>query len=83
MKKLTELLFSPLANVHGSILARAIEKLQTEGFGTGGNTPPDGVEEIECALLAFKCLRFLSIYGDSNPAQNPTIKVRNSLSTPS
>ncbi|GAA5831223.1 hypothetical protein JCM3766R1_002972 [Sporobolomyces carnicolor] len=74
MKKLTELLFSPLADLHGSILARAIEKLQTEGFGTGGNTPPDGVEEIECALLAFKCLRFLSIYGDSNPAQNPTIK---------
>ncbi|GAA5896429.1 karyopherin KAP120 [Sporobolomyces salmoneus] len=73
MKKLTELLFSPLVNVHESILSKAIERLQRDGLSTGGDQGLQ-VEEIECALLAFKCLRFLTIYGDPNPAQNPTIK---------
>ncbi|GAA6025975.1 hypothetical protein JCM11491_006406 [Sporobolomyces phaffii] len=72
MKKLTQLLFEPLVAVHASVLSRAVERLQRQGLteSQGG----DEVEEVECALLAFKSLRFLTIYGDSNPAQNDTIK---------
>ncbi|GAA5940300.1 karyopherin KAP120 [Sporobolomyces koalae] len=70
MKKLTELLFTPLVNLHASILSQAVERLQRDGLGGEQHD----VEEIECALLAFKCLRFLTVYGDQNPAQNTAIK---------
>jgi hypothetical protein len=70
MKKLTELLFTPLVNVHSSLLSKAIERLQRDGLG-GEQLE---IEEIECALLAFKSLRFLTIYGDSNPSSNEVIK---------
>ncbi|GAA5872418.1 hypothetical protein JCM16303_004510 [Sporobolomyces ruberrimus] len=72
MKKITELAFSPLVVVHESLLARSVERIQRDGLITQGGGAD--VEEIECALLAFKCLRFLTIYGDSNPAENPVIK---------
>ncbi|GAA5950880.1 hypothetical protein JCM3765_004618 [Sporobolomyces pararoseus] len=74
MKKLTELVFNPLVRIHQSILTKSVQKLQTDGLVVVGGGVHQEIEEIECSLLSFKCLKFLTIYGDSNPASNQSIQ---------
>jgi hypothetical protein len=72
MIRLADMLFSPLVELHNQVLGQAVAKLQSEGLaGTQG-----GEEEIEAALLAFKTLRYLLLYGYGDPSLNNEPKVR-------
>lgn len=72
MMRFAEILFSPLRQVHTELLQRAVQGLQAE-TGSG----QEGSSEIwESALLAFRTLRFLVMYGfrDPNLAGEPTVR---------
>ncbi|GAA5889895.1 hypothetical protein JCM5296_003642 [Sporobolomyces johnsonii] len=71
MMKVAEMLFSTLRELHERVLQQAVERLQREGLA-GGAT--EETEEIECALIAFKTLRYLLIYGFGDPSANDTAK---------
>ncbi|GJN91530.1 hypothetical protein Rhopal_004553-T1 [Rhodotorula paludigena] len=66
MLRLGDLLFAPLVQLHAQMLQEAVHRLQAEGLGVTGRA--DETEEIECALLAFKTLRYLMLYGFTDPS---------------
>ncbi|BGP52842.1 hypothetical protein JCM8202v2_000399 [Rhodotorula sphaerocarpa] len=77
MMRFAEILFSPLRQVHTELLQRAVQGLQAE---TGSSQ--EGSSDIwESALLAFRTLRFLVMYGfrDPNLAGEPTEFYRSTL----
>ncbi|GAA5857039.1 hypothetical protein JCM8547_007927 [Rhodosporidiobolus lusitaniae] len=65
MLRLAEMLFSPLVELHGRVLGEAVQRLQSEGLAGGA---AGEAEEMECALLAFKTLRYLLLYGFGDPS---------------
>ncbi|CEQ38881.1 SPOSA6832_00361, partial [Sporobolomyces salmonicolor] len=71
MMKVAEMLFSTLRELHERVLQQAVARLQREGLAEGA---AEETEEIECALLAFKTLRYLLIYGFGDPSANETAK---------
>lgn len=64
MIRLADMLFSPLVELHNQVLGQAVAKLQSEGL----QGPQGGEEELEAALLAFKTLRYLLLYGYGDPS---------------
>lgn len=77
MLRLGDLLFAPLVQLHAQMLQEAVQRLQNEGLGVSGRA--DETEEIECALLAFKTLRYLMLYGFTDPSARAEPKVRLTL----
>lgn len=76
MSQLAQYLFNPLRNLHATILASAVERLKRDGFSTVPGEDAGGeTEEIECALLTFKCLRYLIIYGYRDPSEDEEVRV--------
>ncbi|GAA5891120.1 hypothetical protein JCM6882_006430 [Rhodosporidiobolus microsporus] len=67
MHRLANMLFAPLVQLHGQMLQQAVAKLQSEGLAGGAQGE---TEEMECALLAFKALRYLLLYGFGDPSLN-------------
>ncbi|GAA6036573.1 hypothetical protein JCM8097_001232 [Rhodosporidiobolus ruineniae] len=65
MIRLADMLFSSLVQLHGQVLTQAVAQLQSEGLAAGAAGEP---EQLECALLAFKSLRFLMLYGYGDPS---------------
>ncbi|GAA6004411.1 hypothetical protein JCM10207_000715 [Rhodosporidiobolus poonsookiae] len=70
MLRLADMLFVPLVQLHAQILQQAVQRIQAEGLASA----PGEVEEMECALLAFKTLRYLVLYGYADPSTNPDPK---------
>ncbi|BGP12651.1 hypothetical protein JCM10213v2_000568 [Rhodosporidiobolus nylandii] len=64
MLRLSDLLFGPLVQLHAQLLGQAVQRLQAEGLASGG----EEVEELEAAVLAFKALRYLLLYGFGDPS---------------
>ncbi|GAA5991993.1 hypothetical protein JCM10908_000686 [Rhodotorula pacifica] len=77
MMRLTEVLFSPLRQIHTELLQRGVQQLQTNA-STSQDTQ---IDAFESALLAFRTLRFLVMYGfkDPNLAGEPTEFYRSTL----
>ncbi|BGP21505.1 hypothetical protein JCM10295v2_000380 [Rhodotorula toruloides] len=82
MMRLADMLFSPLRQLHEQVLQQAVQRLQAEGLAVNSNVA--GVpEEIESAMLAFKSLQYLLLYGctDSHMAAEARDFFTSSLST--
>ncbi|KAJ8297055.1 Importin-11 [Rhodotorula toruloides] len=82
MMRLAEMLFSPLRQLHEQVLQQAVQRLQAEGLATSESDV--GVpEEIESAMLAFKTLQYLLLYGctDSHMAAEARAFFTTSFST--
>ncbi|GAA5932542.1 hypothetical protein JCM3775_005950 [Rhodotorula graminis] len=71
MLRLADILFAPLRQLHAEILQQAVQRIHAEGLtppaSTGESSVPQ-IDEMECALLAFKSLRYLLLYGYGDPS---------------
>ncbi|GAA5972295.1 hypothetical protein JCM11641_002396 [Rhodosporidiobolus odoratus] len=70
MLRLTDLLFAPLVQLHGQVLNQAVQRLQGEGMSEAH----EDAEEMEAAVLAFKTLRYLLMYGFGDPSSKQDAK---------
>jgi hypothetical protein len=71
MFKVAETLFPTVRELHERMLSGAVDKLRKDGFAGG-----EEVEDIELALVAFKTLSKLLVYGFQHPDQQDMSKVR-------
>ncbi|KAL8284260.1 hypothetical protein RQP46_005009 [Phenoliferia psychrophenolica] len=69
MKKVGNILFPTLRDIYQHVLQIAVNKLDTEGVSSIGE-----VDELEIALLSFKCLAKLTVYGCGDASEDPTAK---------
>ncbi|GAA5826975.1 hypothetical protein JCM11251_002187 [Rhodosporidiobolus azoricus] len=67
MHRLANMLFTPLVQLHAQMLQQAVARLRSDGLNGG---VPGETEEMDCALLAFKGLRYLLLYGFGDPSLN-------------
>ena len=74
MQSAGNILFPTLRDIYQHLLQIAVGKLETEGIG-----PVDEVDELEIALLSFKCLSKLTVYGCGDASEDPTARVRSLL----
>ncbi|BGP36629.1 hypothetical protein JCM10449v2_000530 [Rhodotorula kratochvilovae] len=83
MLRLGDILFATLRQLHAQILQQAVQRLQVEGLAPPEQAQVGDVDEMECALLAFKSLRYLLLYGyaDSSLNDEPRDFFRSSIST--
>ncbi|GAA6047821.1 hypothetical protein JCM3770_004659 [Rhodotorula araucariae] len=83
MLRLADILFTSLRQLHSQILQQAVQRLQTEGLSPPQPAAAGEVDEMECALLAFKSLRYLLLYGYVDPSlqEDPKDFFRSSIST--
>ena len=72
MAQLTALFFPTLRQIHEHMLASGIERIQRHDLGEQDNE----TEELELALLAFKSLWKMVLYGYREPHKEPTARVR-------
>ncbi|TNY19776.1 armadillo-type protein [Rhodotorula diobovata] len=82
MLRLADILFAPLRQLHAQVLQQAVQRIQAEGLAPVGESAGQ-VDEMECALLAFKSLRYLLLYGYSDPSarDEPRDFFRSSVAT--
>lgn len=71
MKTVGNILFPTLRDIYQHILQAAVSKLEAEGI-----EPVEPVDELEIALLSFKCLSKLTVYGCGDASEDPTARVR-------
>ncbi|ORY75687.1 armadillo-type protein [Leucosporidium creatinivorum] len=70
MAQVAQMTFPTLRQLHEQTLAAAVDKFQKQGLGG----EKEEVEEIELALLGFKALSKLLVYGFKNPSQDEMVK---------
>ncbi|PRQ76874.1 Armadillo-type fold [Rhodotorula toruloides] len=82
MMRLAEMLFSSLRQLYEQVLQQAVQRLQAEGLAAS-ESDVGAPEEIESAMLAFKTLQYLLLYGctDSHMAAEARDFFTTSLST--
>lgn len=70
MSTVASMVFPTLRELHEKVLGTAVEKIRREGTRGGSD-----IEEMELALIAFKCLSKLTIYGFKDPSLDDGAKV--------
>jgi hypothetical protein len=71
LASLGAILFPTLRQLHEQVLAAAVDKLRTQGLTTG-----EDIEDVELALLSFKSLAKLIVYGFKDASIDDAAKVR-------
>lgn len=70
MIKIGEEFFSTLRELHERMLNGTVEEMRREGLAGG-----EEIEEMELALLAFKSLSKLLVYGTKDASEDEAVKV--------
>lgn len=70
MYKVGEAFFPTLKELHERMMNAAVEKMGREGLAGG-----EEIEEMELALLAFKSLSKLLVYGFKDASESEVVKV--------
>lgn len=71
MSKATEILFPTVQQLHEQTLKAATDSLRSQGL----QSAPHDIEYIELALLAFKSLSKMLVYGFRDPSEAESTKV--------
>lgn len=71
MAQVAQMTFATLRQLHEQMLAAAVDKFHKQGLGG----EKEEVEEVELALLGFKALSKLLVYGFKDPSQEEMVKV--------
>lgn len=79
MVQFTETLFPTIRQLHGETFDAAMSSIRSNSTSPSLN---GAIQDIELALLAFKCLSKMLTYGFKEPSSNEAAKVSYSALTP-